>query len=98
MLSRLYGPAGHDITFTNPAVPGVTLHYTRFKQITEDVDDARVYGGIHFRFDQEAGGRLGRGVATYVYKHNLRRVHHHHDGEGNDHGHDHDDDGADRGR
>jgi hypothetical protein len=63
MLGLLYGPGGHDITFMNPAVPGVTLHYTRFKQITEDVDDARVYGGIHFRFDQRAGGRLGRGVA-----------------------------------
>jgi hypothetical protein len=34
----------------------------------------RVYGGIHFRFDQEEGVRLGRNVATYVYKHNLRRA------------------------
>jgi hypothetical protein len=74
MLRRLYGAGGHDITLTNPLVPGVTLHYTRFNQITADVDDARVYGGIHFRFDQEAGGRLGRGVATSIYKHNLRRV------------------------
>jgi hypothetical protein len=39
------------------------------------VDGARIYGGIHFRFDQDAGGDLGRSVATYVYKHNLRRVH-----------------------
>ena len=65
MLSRLYGPGGHDITLANAAVPGVILHYTRFKQITDDVDDARVYGGIHFRFDQEAGGRLGRQVASF---------------------------------
>ena len=57
---------------TNPAVPGVTLHYTTFNQITDDVDDARVYGGIHFRFDQDAGGRLGRDIATFIYKHNLR--------------------------
>src|SRR5262249_15009115 len=88
MLSRLYGPGGHDITFTNPAVPGVTLHYTRFRQITEDVDDARVYGGIHFRFDQEAGGQVGRGVAAFIYRHNLRCAHHHH-------GDDDDDDGGD---
>jgi hypothetical protein len=75
MLRRLYGAGGHDITLVNALVPGVTLHYTSFKQITDDVDDARVYGGIHFRFDQEAGGRLGRGVATYIYKHNLRQKH-----------------------
>ena len=42
----------------------MTLHYTKFKQITDDIDDARVYGGIHFRFDQEAGARLGRRMAT----------------------------------
>jgi hypothetical protein len=65
-------------------VPDVILHYTRFKQITDDVDDARVYGGIHFRFDQDAGGRLGRRVATYVHAHNLRRVHHHDDDCGHD--------------
>jgi hypothetical protein len=74
MLRRLYGAGGHTITIENPAVPGVTLHYTTFKQITDDIDDARVFGGIHFRFDQEAGGHLGRDIATYVYKHNLRRA------------------------
>jgi hypothetical protein len=73
VLRRVYGAGGHSITLTNPAVPGVVLHYTTFKAITDDVDDARVYGGIHFRFDQEAGGRLGRDVATYISKHNLRR-------------------------
>jgi len=77
MLRRLYGAGGHDITLANALVPDVTLHYTRFKQITADVDDARVYGGIHFRFDQRAGGRMGRHIATYVYKHNLRPVHDH---------------------
>lgn len=74
MLRRLYGAGGHDITLTNAAVPGVTLNYTTFKQITDDVDDARVYGGIHYRFDQEEGGRLGREVATYIYMHNLGGV------------------------
>ena len=62
------------------AITGITLHYTSFKAITADVDDARVYGGIHFRFEQQAGGRLGRAVATYVTKHNLRATHDHGDG------------------
>ena len=74
MLRRLYGADGHDITLENPAVPGVVLEYTAFRQITDDVDDARVYGGIHFRFDQVAGGRLGREIATYIYMNNLRRA------------------------
>ena len=82
MLRRLFGAAGHDITFTNnvPALgtlPATTItrHYTQLKQIADDVDDARVYGGIHYRFDQDGGNVLGRAVATEIYKNNLRPVH-----------------------
>jgi len=71
MLRRLYGASGHAMTVANAAMPDITLHYSTLSQITDDVDDARVYGGIHFRFEQEAGGRLGRAVATFIYKHKL---------------------------
>ena len=74
VLRRLYGEAGHSITLTNPAVPNIVLNYTSFRQITEDISDARVYGGIHFRTDQLAGARLGRAVGTAIYKNNLRPV------------------------
>jgi hypothetical protein len=72
----MYGAGGHSIAISspNPLDAGIVLHYTTFKQITNDVDDARVYGGIHFRFEQEAGGNLGRDIATYVVKHNLRPI------------------------
>jgi hypothetical protein len=80
VLRRAYGEGGHAITMANDAVPGVAFHYTRFDQITDDISDARIYGGIHFRFDQEAGADLGRDIGTFVYKHNLRRAKHsHHD-------------------
>jgi hypothetical protein len=78
VLRRLYGEAGHAITMSNPAVPSIAnivLHYGSFRQITDDISDARVYGGIHFRTDQTAGARLGRDVGTAVYKNNLRAVH-----------------------
>jgi hypothetical protein len=52
------------------------LQYTTFKQITDDISDARVYGGIHFRTDQVAGERLGRAIGKAVYKNNLRPMHH----------------------
>jgi hypothetical protein len=75
VLRRLYGEGGHSITLTNPAVPTIVLQYTTFEQIDDDVDDARVYGGIHFRTDQDAGARLGRAIGMAVYKHNLRPMH-----------------------
>jgi hypothetical protein len=86
VLTRVYGAESHVITMSNPAVAGLTFHYTRFSQITDDISDARIFGGIHFRFDQEAGADLGRDIGTYVYKHNLRRAH------GDDDESDHDDD------
>jgi hypothetical protein len=58
----------------NPGVPNIVLQYTSFRQITDDISDARVYGGIHFRFDQTAGARLGRAVGRAVYKKNLRAM------------------------
>ena len=71
VLRRLYGETGHLITLSNPAVPSIVLQYTSFKQITDDISDARVYGGIHFRTDQDAGATLGRAVGTAVYKNKL---------------------------
>jgi hypothetical protein len=75
VMRRLYGEAGHAITLSNPAVPTIVLHYGSFRQITDDISDARVYGGIHFRTDQDAGARLGRAVGSAIYKNNLRRMH-----------------------
>jgi hypothetical protein len=75
ILRRIYGEGGHFITLSNPTVPDIVLQYTTFKQITDDISDARVYGGIHFRTDQVAGEHLGRAVGKAVYRHNLRRMH-----------------------
>jgi hypothetical protein len=77
MMRRIYGAAGHSITLeaTIAVIGKVMLLYTSLKQMTDDVDDARIYGGMHFRFDQEAGAQLGNDVATYVYKNNLQRRH-----------------------
>ena len=75
VMRRLYGEAGHSMTLSNPAVPTIVLQYTSFRQITNDISDARVYGGIHFRTDQDAGALLGLAVGKAVYKHNLRPVH-----------------------
>jgi hypothetical protein len=75
ILRREFGQKGHHISMVNAAVSGIAFEYTAFDQITADIDDARVYGGIHYRFDQVVGGQLGRQVATFVYQNNLRPVH-----------------------
>ena len=73
VLERMFGARHHFITLTTPTVADVVLQYGSFRQMTRDIDDARVYGGIHFRFDQEAGGKIGRQVGAYVWRHTMRR-------------------------
>ena len=74
VLRRVYGEGGHAITITNAAFPTLAYQYGTLEQILADIDDARVFGGIHFRYDQDEGGRLGRAVGTAVYKDNLRKI------------------------
>jgi hypothetical protein len=66
ILERSYGKDGFLINLTSPTAPNVTLNYTAWKQITDDIDDARIFGGIHFRYDQERGAQQGWNVGSYI--------------------------------
>jgi hypothetical protein len=71
VLERAYGRKGHDLTITEPGAPGIVLHYSDLREITDDVSDARVYGGIHFRFDQDAADKMGEDIGRYNDDHLL---------------------------
>lgn len=71
VLARAYGRKHHDITLTDDKAPGIVLYYSDLRTITDDVADARVYGGIHFRYDQDAGDRMGVEVGHYNDEHRL---------------------------
>ena len=75
ILARIFGEHRHAIELASAAVPGVRLEYDSLDEITDDIDDARVYGGIHFRFDQRAGARQGSAIARYIYRTHLRPLH-----------------------
>jgi hypothetical protein len=74
VLERLYGHGPLSVTLSTPSLPDIALHYVRLETVTDDIDDARVYGGIHFRFDQRAGAVQGQRIGRYVVAHNLRRL------------------------
>ena len=72
VLEDAFGKDGHEVTLTNPGLPLIILNYTAWDEITDDIDDARIYGGIHFRFDQEAGAHQGSQVGKYILRNYLR--------------------------
>ena len=75
MLEHFFGTdhLTFSITTTNvgPTVQD-TRTYQRFSDAAQDVVDARVYSGIHFRFADEAARKQGRQVAHWTFKNFLR--------------------------
>ena len=66
VLTAFLGPdAPAPIALTSPNDPGVTRTYTNWATITQQVIDARVWEGVHFRFSDITGVREGEQVARY---------------------------------
>ena len=64
-----------DVTTTNtgPTVAD-TRTYHKFSQVRDDVVDARVYEGIHFRFADTAARKQGERIAQWAYDRLFRPV------------------------
>lgn len=73
LTAFLGSDAPGPINVTSPTDPGSTHTYDRWSQITREVIDARVWEGIHFRFSDVAGARVGSRVARYDLQH-LRSI------------------------
>lgn len=75
VLARMFGDApGYAIEATSPQNAGFARRWVTFSEGVDEVIDARVYSGIHFRTADEAGARMGRQVAQFVLTHALRPV------------------------
>jgi hypothetical protein len=73
VLSHYFGEET-PITVITDALPGQMRSFPSFAAALEEVKDARVFGGIHFRTACNAGQTLGNSVGEYVLKHSLRRI------------------------
>jgi hypothetical protein len=75
VLKRIFGDApGFVIEATSSQNVGFVRRWQTFSEGVQEVIDARVYSGIHFRTADVAGARLGRQVAQFVMTHALRPV------------------------
>jgi hypothetical protein len=71
ILASMFGD-DTPVTATSDVRPG-TRSYPSFSAITDEIADARVFGGIHFRISCIRGNALGQAVAAYVSSHAMRR-------------------------
>jgi hypothetical protein len=67
---------GDNTAFTiqSPAVPGWVRSYTSFSTAVDEVTDARVFAGIHFRTACEDGANLGSTVAGFILENVMGRI------------------------
>lgn len=62
-----------DVTTTNTGPTVVdTRTYHKFTTPRDEVVDARIYEGIHFRFADQAARKQGERVAQWAFSHHLR--------------------------
>jgi hypothetical protein len=54
--------------------PGQPRHFSRFTRALNEIIDARVWGGIHFRTADVQGAVIGKKVARYMRRHYFQRV------------------------
>ena len=64
-LESFFGP-GRTSFSLDSLVTGETRYYDRFKDVVDEVNNARVWAGFHFRYADEDGSKLGRKVARFV--------------------------------
>jgi hypothetical protein len=70
MLRFIFGDyPGEKIRAT---VGPVTREWDSFSEASDEVIDARVYSGIHFRNTDEVGAKQGTKVARFVWRHALK--------------------------
>jgi PAP2 superfamily len=73
ILSQAFGEET-SFNIVSNAMPGVTRTFHSFSAALEEVKNARVFGGIHFRTACVDGTALGIAVGDYVMSHALLRL------------------------
>jgi hypothetical protein len=76
VLTLLFGDEpGTSIVATSPTNPGFERHWARLSEGVDEVIEARIYAGIHYRTSDEEGASVGRKIARFVVTHALRVRH-----------------------
>jgi hypothetical protein len=57
-----------EIAMTSPTAPGVTRRWTNMTAFTEEVSNARIWAGFHYRFSTRVGTDMGLQIGEYVVK------------------------------
>jgi membrane-associated phospholipid phosphatase len=67
VLAHFFGGDAASFSTTSDGLPGVTRSFTSFSQAAEEAGQSRIYGGIHWQYDNQAGLESGRDLGDLVF-------------------------------
>jgi len=71
VLALFFGNDKFNFTTTSDGLPGVQRSFTSFSQAAQEAGQSRIYGGIHWQFDNTAGLATGRALGEQIFYNNL---------------------------
>jgi hypothetical protein len=73
VLEAVFGPKpATAVTVTDLMDPNLQRHFDNVQQIADQVQDVRVWGGIHFRNSLQVGYEMGTKIAAYLVANSLK--------------------------
>jgi hypothetical protein len=74
VLQSVVGDEFGGFSLTSPTAPGVTRKWTRVQDYSDEVANARIYAGFHYRFSTEVGKQMGTKIGELTVATQLRGV------------------------
>lgn len=72
VLAQSFGTDKISFATTSDGLPDVTRKFTTISSAAEEAGMSRIYGGIHWQFDNVEGLKVGRTLGEYVYRNTLQ--------------------------
>ena len=72
VLEAFFGDAVPAFTMTSTTAPGVTRKFSRLSDYVNEVINARVYDGVHYRTSGEVGAAMGRKNGQHAVQNYLK--------------------------
>jgi hypothetical protein len=69
VIESLLGSADiPEVSVTSSTAPGVTHRWTNLGMFSDEIANARIWAGFHYRFSTRVGTDMGRQIGAYVVK------------------------------
>ena len=66
ILTHFYGTDSIEFSATSDSLPGVFRHFTSLAGCADEIGMSRIYGGIHYQFDNQEGKTCGKRIADHI--------------------------------